>query len=298
MLIHQHASPQAPARVVLLGSSGFLANSLTRRLQSVGIAYSAVGSRDVDLRDASAAGKLGALLQARDSLVIFSALTPDKGRDVRTLMSNLRMAESICEALAAGGCGHLVYVSSDAVYDARLALVDEQSSCEPTDLYALMHIARERMLGSVAQACKIPYTVVRPCAVYGARDTHNSYGPNRFIRTAIADGVIALFGGGEERRDHIYADDVARILELCLVNGSTGVVNAVSGYSVSFNEVARLVVGAVGTHVRIECKPRGGPITHRHFDPSALAKAFPYFRPRPLEGGIAEAVAGMKMASL
>lgn len=295
MLTHQNANPQVPARVVLLGASGFLAKALIRRLHAAAIPFVAVGSRDVDLTDASAPAKLALVLRPGDSVVVTSALTPDKGRDVRTLMSNLRMAESLCAALAETACGHVIYISSDAVYDTRSSLIDEQSSCEPADLYALMHTARERMLGNICQVRKIAYAVVRPCAVYGPGDTHNSYGPNRFIRMALKDRAISLFGGGEERRDHIFVDDVARILELCLVHASTGTINAVSGCAVPFGEVARMAAQAAGPDVRIESKPRGGPVTHRHFDPTALVKAFPGFRPKPLEEGIKETVAGMTL---
>jgi UDP-glucose 4-epimerase len=293
MLTHQFAVAQKPARAVIVGARGFISVALAQALQKEQIACRPVGSNEVNLIDASAVETLAQVVKPDDVTIVTAALTPDKGRDVTTLMKNLRMAEQLCAALARSRCAHVIYISSDAVYDARSSLINEQSSCEPSDLYALMHIARERMLAHACQAAKIPFASVRPCAVYGAGDTHNSYGPNRFMRTALADGNIRLFGEGEEQRDHIYVRDVAEILKLCVVHGSTGVLNAASGKAVSFGDVARMVISAAGRDVKLELQPRGGPITHRHFDITTLIRAFPGFQSTPLEAGIAASLAEM-----
>jgi nucleoside-diphosphate-sugar epimerase len=187
----------------------------------------------------------------------------------------------------------VIYISSDAVYDSRSSLIEEASSCEPSDLYALMHVGREGMIRSACKTANIPLAIVRPCAVYGAGDTHYSYGPNRFVRTALADGVIRLFGRGEEKRDHIHVEDVAAILKLCLLYRSSGVVNAVSGQAVSFLDVANLILSVSSRAVKLELQPRGGPITHRHFDIRALIHAFPGFRPRSVDTGIPQMIAAL-----
>jgi nucleoside-diphosphate-sugar epimerase len=127
-----------------------------------------------------------------------------------------------------------------------------------------------------------------PCAIYGANDTHNSYGPNRFLRSAIKERTIRLFGRGEETRDHIYIEDISRLATLCLLHRSSGIVNAVSGEAVTFHEVAEKVGKLAGPDVKIEYLPRGGPITHRHFDVTERIRAFPEFKPAPLAPGLAE----------
>jgi nucleoside-diphosphate-sugar epimerase len=293
MLIHQFAVAQKPARAVILGARGFISIALAQAFEKEEIAYQPVGSHEVDLLDSSAVEKLGVILKHDDVIIVTAALTPDKGRDVTTLMKNLRMAEPLCSVLARSSCAHVIYLSSDAVYDTRSSLINEQSSCEPLDLYSLMHIARERVLAHACQTAKIPFAAVRPCAVYGAGDTHNSYGPNRFIRTALADGSIRLFGEGEEQRDHIYVRDVAEIIKLCVVHRSAGVLNAASGKAVSFGDVARMIISTARRDVKLELQPRSSPITHRHFDITTLIRSFPGFQPTPLEAGIAASLAGM-----
>ena len=83
--------------------------------------------------------------------------------------------------------------------------------------------------------------ILRCTLVCSADDTHNSYGPNRFRRQAAKDGKITLGGEGKETRDHVSADDVAELVRLVLVHRSAGLLNAVSGRSRSFAEVAHIV---------------------------------------------------------
>src|SRR3546814_11446336 len=64
--------------------------------------------------------------------------------------------------------------------------------------------------------------LLRPTLIYGAEDTHNSYGPNRLRRMARKDARITLFGAGEETRDHISVDDVYRLILLTLRHRSEG----------------------------------------------------------------------------
>jgi nucleoside-diphosphate-sugar epimerase len=287
MLTHLHPSPSAPQRVVLLGANGFIPRALAARLAAQRVPFIAIGSAQVDLSTPEAGPRLAALFQPGDAVVMAAALTPDKGRDTGTLMKNLRMAESVATALSARPVAHLTYLSSDAVYDWKQPLISEAVAPSPTDLYATMHLAREQVLAAATTAAQVPYAILRPCAVYGPGDTHNSYGPNRFARTAQAEGKIKLFGAGEEMRDHVFIADVAAVVTLVLSHRSTGVLNVVSGRSASFGEVAARIAAHHPRPVVIETQPRGGPITHRHFDTTALLRAFPSHRPTGLAEGLA-----------
>ncbi len=311
MLSHHNSQPKAPERVVVLGAHGFIARHLRNWCEAGGIPCLAVGSAEVDLSETGNASRLAALLQPGDAVVMTSTLTPEKGRDYQTLMRNLRMAETVCLALAQTPCAHFVYLSSDAVYDAQKLPLDEDSTREPTDLYALCHTAREMMLGSELNRLQIPCCILRLTTIYGPGDTHNAYGPNRFVRTALKDGRIVLFGKGEEKRSHVFIDDVIRLIGLALARCSSGTLNIAARPAVSFAEIARIVIDLAGRPVSIEEAPRTvpvihkpykptqlfryiynlgrpiGPIVHRTFVNSAIFSAFPEFRFTPLETGLA-----------
>ena len=288
MLQHHHATPTIPERVLILGASGFVARDLARHLSQEEIEYRTIASSEIDLLQPQSVAQLQSAIGEGDVLVVASGLTPDKGKDVGTLMKNLAMVQHIAAALEAVPCAHLTYISSDAVYDWRDGLIRETSVRQPTDLYGLMHIAREQILTFAAAKTKIPLCIFCPCAIYGADDTHSSYGPNRFLRSAIKDRTITLFGRGEETRDHVYIQDVSRLLALCLLHRSAGIINAVSGKAVTFHEAASQIARLAGPDVKIECLPRGTPVTHRHFDVTERIRAFPSFSPTPLADGLTE----------
>lgn len=290
MLTHRNSEPEPPARVVVLGARGFIGRTLVAALRRAGIAALPVGREDLDLAADGAADRLAAMLEPDDAVVMLAALTPDKGRGRQPFITNIQMAASLCDALGKVTPAHVVYFSSDSVYPMAAGLVSEASCSEPDDLYGAMHRAREMMVESATSA---PVAVLRSTLVYGAGDTHNSYGPNRLRRTAHNDGKITLFGEGEETRDHILVDDVAALTTLVLSHRSTGAVNLATGRSISYAALARKIAALFDGPVDIIGTPRQNPITHRHFDVTAIHKAFPTFVFTPLDEGLAKAHADM-----
>jgi UDP-glucose 4-epimerase len=285
MLEHSHRKPLKPPRVVVVGAGGFVGGAIARQLARDGVPVHGLTRKEVDLLADGAAARLAAELHADDSVVFVSALAP--ARTAALLMQNLRMAEAVGQAIAAKPVAHVVYISSDAVYADDANPVTERSCCQPSTLHGMMHAARELMLKTEVKA---PLAVLRSSLLYGARDPHNGYGPNRFRRLAEKGEAITLFGEGEEQRDHILIDDVARLAALVFAHRSRGVLNVATGTSTSFREVAQKIVSLAGGRSEIRGTPRQNPITHRHFDITDCLKAFPQFRYTPLNEGLARAM--------
>jgi nucleoside-diphosphate-sugar epimerase len=286
-----HVPPVNPDRVLVLGATGFIGRRLADCLDAAAVPCVRVGSADLDLSGRDARARLLTLIQPGDAVVFLSAITRDRGRDVATMMRNLAMGQAVAEALDERPCAHLVYLSSDAAYgDTAPNPITEATPCNPDDLYGVMHLARERMLADVAFRRDLPLLIIRPTMVYGGGDTHGSYGPNRFVRTARADSRVTLFGGGEEIRDFVHVDDVAEALRLALASRCVGVLNVATGVATRFSEVAAAVRRLAGSGVTVEGTGRVQPLRHRYFDVSALRAAFPDFAPRSLESGLIEAL--------
>lgn len=284
MMTQQNTLLKIPARVVLLGARGFIGTALKKQLEAQGVPMLALTSAEIDLAATGAADALAALIRPTDAVVMLAALTPDKGRDVATLIKNLAMMQSVCAALEKTGCAHLVYFSTDGVYDTAASRVSEDTAPSPKDLYGTMHYTREIMARNLGT---VPLLILRPTLVYGPGDTHNSYGPNRFRRSAQQGAAITLFGGGEETRDHVHVDDVAALTVRCLLHASVGTLNIATGVSTSFRDVAELVALQFKTSIEITTTPRANPVTHRHYDVTDLIKAFPDFRFTALADGVA-----------
>ncbi len=287
MLAHRFMIPAPPSRVVVVGGSGFIGTDLVRQLRDRDMETVALASSDLDLCQPESIAALQRVIREDDALVILSAITPDKGKDLRTFMKNLAMGEHLSAALSRSSPAHVIYLSSDAVYAEDVNPVRERSCCSPSSFHGLMHLVRERMLTQALAPSRAPLLVLRPCALYGEGDPHQSYGPNRFLRTARDERRITLLGHGEEKRDHVWVQDLSRLLTLCLLHHSEGVLNVATGTSISFFDLARMIAGLCGHEVQIDCQPRRTPITHRHVDIAALVKAFPSFRLTPLRTGLA-----------
>ena len=270
-------------RAIVFGASGFIGKAIVSRLIEANIPVLSLSSKEVDLSNQQSIEKISTLVKPTDSVLLLSALTPDKGKDIATFNKNIAMMANLVAALKISGCAHFFYFSSDAVYSTQSVYVNESAPTAPEDLYGLMHRTREIMGKEIAA----PYLILRPTLVYGDGDTHNAYGPNRFIRNALSSGKISLFGGGEELRDHIAVEDVADLVVLCLKKGAEGVLNLATGNSTSFHEVAFMVSNASSLNVQIEKSMRQNPIWHRHFDITNLIKRFPKFRFKSLSEHIA-----------
>ena len=284
MLVHAHKKPVAPQRAVVIGAGGFVGGAILKEIQKAKIPILGITRKEADLLSPGGADALTALLQPGDTVVFVSAIAPAK--NAAQVMANLRMAESAIAAFAHQPPAHLVYISSDAVYADDATPVTERSPVAPSTTHGLMHAARELLLRS---EYKGPFAILRPTLIYGAGDPHSGYGPNRFRKLAAKGEPIRLFGEGEEKRDHVAVEDVARLAARILQYGSSGVLNAVTGTSTSFHDIARIVAAQFTPTARIELVPRAGPrphLLHRFFDITDAYKSFPDFHYEPLEPGL------------
>jgi len=279
-------SKRTPGKIVILGKTGFIASALSQRLTLENRPFVSVGKAEADLLNPAAVATLRALLAPNDSLVVTSALTPEHGRSVATFIKNVKMIETLGEALKASAPAHVVYISSESVYSPACVDVQETSSCDTEDLYGLSHWVREKILSKLCRDYQIGLTILRPSAIYGAHAKHLSYGPNRFVDTALSEGRIELFSKGEETRDHVYIDDVTRVIEWFARKRISGVFNVASGRSISFAEVARNITASLGRPVDIRHLPAETAVTHRRVDIHALQATLTSFEATPFAIGI------------
>jgi len=277
-------------KVVLLGASGFLGQAIVAQLAGAGADVHGFSSRTLDLTKPAAFSVLDALAGPETTLIFASAVTPDKGRTVDALDGNLQMAMNVGRYLEGHPFRKVVYVGSDAVYPMSDDVVTEASPVEPADFYALAKYAGERVLANVCGAAKIPLVIVRPTGVYGAGDTHNSYGPNRFISQIHNERKVSLFGVGDDIRDHVYVDDVAAAVVDLAASDATGVFNIASGESRSFGSVVEQLQALSPVAFEVVNLPKSGGTSRREFDISRLRAALPGFTLTPFEDGLRRTV--------
>lgn len=261
-------------RVVIFGSSGFIGGHLQMQLKKNRRNVLALTRNDLDLTDSQAVKKLQEILKPKDVVVFLSCITPDKGNDSQSLAMNVKMAANLSDALQAVPVSHFILLSSDAVYPSETSPFTSLTPIRGTDSYSLSHIERENIIQKVCEKLKIPLAIFRPSALYGEGDTHNSYGPNRFIKSALTEFRIQLFGNGEELRDHLYIDDFVNLLIEAINLRIEGVFNVGTGNGISFRQIAELIQTQMSRDIKIESLERKQPIVNRIHDISETIKSF------------------------
>jgi UDP-glucose 4-epimerase len=278
-------------KVIVLGATGFLGQAIESALSKAGADVHGFSSKTLNLTDRAAFGVLDALAGPDATLIFASAVTPDKGRTVDALDANLQMAMNVGRYLEAHPFGKVVYVSSDAVYPMFDGVVTESWPVEPADFYALAKYAGERVLANVCGSAKVPLAIVRPTGVYGPGDTHNSYGPNRFITQIQNDRKVSLFGEGDDIRDHVFVDDVATAIVGLAGSDGTGIFNMASGESRTFGSIVEQLRALSPIEFEVANLPKSGGTSRREFDISRLREALPDLTLTPFEEGLKKTVA-------
>jgi nucleoside-diphosphate-sugar epimerase len=132
-----------------------------------------------------------------------------------TFDHSLRTLENVLDWSRASQLEHFIFLSSSMVYGNFLTPeVDETHSLDPIGIYGALKVAGEKIVIAYQQVFDLPYTIVRPSALYGPRCISRRVS-QVFIENALESRPIAIEGNGEERLDFTYIDDLVQ--GICLV---------------------------------------------------------------------------------
>mgnify|MGYP001173095759 CR=1 FL=1 len=113
---------------------------------------------------------------------------------------------------------HVIYMSSSMVYgNFEKKEVCEDDECKPIGIYGTLKYAGELILKSYNHVFNLPYTIIRPSALYGERCVSRRVG-QIFIENAIQNLDINVNGDGEDKLDFTYIEDLVRGIADCCDN--------------------------------------------------------------------------------
>lgn len=273
-------------RVVVLGASGFIGRALHAHLSAAGVDVVGYSSATLDLTRPDAADVLAAGHVEPTTLVFASALTPDRGQDLKAFTANMTMVASVARYVEAHALRQCVYVSSDGVYGFDVNPVTETTPVAPPGYYGLVKYAGEKVMEYACRVKGVPLLTLRFAGVFGPGDTHSAYGPNAFARSLAKARTVRVFGNGEEERDHIYIDDVVRLTAALIRSGATGILNVATGENRPFSDVVKVIRGLVPYDVAVENVPRKEPVTHRSYDIARLHRLVPGYEFAPFTDAV------------
>jgi nucleoside-diphosphate-sugar epimerase len=148
---------------------------------------------------------------------------------------------------------HFIFFSSSMVYgNFEAAAVTEDRACEPLGIYGALKYAGEKLVIAYHQVFGLPYTIVRPSALYGERCVSRRVG-QAFIENAIRGLDVTINGDGTDCLDFTYIDDLMQGLILCMGKeaAQNQIFNVTYGNGRSLNDMAEILKAHFpGVHVQ------------------------------------------------
>lgn len=198
-----------------------------------------------DARDYHALSRI--LDQIRPHVIVHLAAVSHAGRSNKdpysTFDHSLRTLENALDCARSSGVEHFVFLSSSMAYgNFETEVVSEEHPLNPIGIYGALKVAGEKMVIAYQQVFGLPYTILRPSALYGPRCVSRRV-VQIFIESALRGEKLRVDGNGAERLDFTYIDDLVQgiVLAMASPHARDQIFNITYGRSRSITEVVGLL---------------------------------------------------------
>jgi UDP-glucose 4-epimerase len=265
------AASSESRRCIVTGGAGFIGSTLVDRLVATDwevlvvddltsgkrtnlSAAAASGSCRLEVMDIGAPGLLDAFSQHRPEVVFHLAAQASVAASVRdpagdaavNIVGTLR----VLDAARRSGVRKVVFAASGGTLYGDVGPeslpVDETNPRRPQSPYGLSKKIGIDYLAMYEEMYGLDYTALALANVYGPRqDPHGEAGVIAiFTGEVLAGRPCRIDGDGEQTRDFVYVDDVARAFVLAADSGGGAVLNIGTGEQVSVNHLFGLLAAA------------------------------------------------------
>jgi len=160
-----------------------------------------------------------------------------------TFDHSLRTLENVLDAIRTAGT-HVIYFSSSMVYgNFDGEAVREDTVCNPLGIYGALKYGAEKLIIGYNQVFNLPFTIIRPSALYGQRCVSRRVG-QAFIENALMGKTLTINGDGSDSLDFTYIDDLIQGVILCITNNNSinEIFNITFGEAQKISEMAKIVI--------------------------------------------------------
>jgi UDP-glucose 4-epimerase len=177
---------------------------------------------------------------------------------------------NVLENAVRSGVRKVIFASSGATFGSpeRLPIEDETPQ-RPTSPYGITKMVGERYLRFYENERQLDFTALRYGNVYGPRQDPNGEAGviSIFIGKFLAREGVRIDWDGEQTRDYVFVDDVARANVAALTRGAGGCYVIGTGVQKSVNQIYRELVEISGFEAPITHAPaRPGDARAAQFD--------------------------------
>ena len=133
-----------------------------------------------------------------------------------TFDHSMRTLENALDWGRASDLHRFIFFSSSMVYGNFLTeSVSEDHPLDPIGIYGALKLGGEKLVIAYNQVFDMPYTIIRPSALYGPRCVSRRVS-QAFIESAIVGDTLRVDGDGDEKIDFTYIDDVVDGVIRCI----------------------------------------------------------------------------------
>lgn len=230
-------------RLIITGSTGFLANHLIQAIIPSGHEVIGVG-RSLDRLDFSLAGI--------DALVHLAAQTEMRKAvedPIETFEGNIRGTWRVLEACRKYKVRRVIVASSDKAYGRSEAPYDERTIFAPDRPYETSKACADLIARTYASTYGMSVAVTR-CV--------NLYGPGHLNFSTLIPGTIKriihgerpiIRNGGRMKRDFLFVEDAVDAYARLLESDYVGPINLGTGTGYAIGDVSRLIIRLMDAHV-------------------------------------------------
>lgn len=271
------------AKILITGGAGFIGSHLAEELVRQG--------NEIVIIDNLRTGKLESLSNIghtfvngdiRDYAVLKSALegcscvyhlaaltsvveSMDKIEECISI--NLQGTLNVLKAVQENGVKKVCFASSAAVYgDSPELPKTETMRLDPKSPYAITKADGEYYCNLYNDFLGVATVSARFFNVFGERQDPNSAYASAipiFIKKALGNEPITIYGDGTQTRDFIYVKDIVKALIFLMESSGFGVYNIGYGVKIDINSLVNLIKKSVGSNSGISFLPeRAGEIRH------------------------------------
>jgi len=285
------------SKIIILGSNGFIGSHLESFLKEEFTGYRIIGKDlpSLDLTKFSDVLMLRELLDSNTIIVMCSAIKKELGDNVENFLKNVLMVSNLSRLLMECNIKQFIFFSSAAVYGEETHNMDitEETPILPTSYYGIAKYTCEILLRKIQFQRKFKLVIIRPPVIYGPGDQFQ-YGPSGFIKAALNEAKIVLWGDGNEKREFVFVDDIVQVVAKIILSQYEGVVNVATGKSHTFIEIIGTLSSAIERIVEYSSKERTRKKVDHYFNNKKLLKLFPEIKFTELEVGMKKIINGLK----
>ena len=193
------------------------------------------------------------------------------------------------------GTRKIVFASSGATYGTPAYLpINEETPQRPESPYGITKMVTEHYLRYWQEANGLTYTALRYGNVFGPRQDPNGEAGviAIFAKRFLNHDSVRIDWDGEQQKDYVYVEDVARANLLAFDHGDNDIFCIGTGRGAAVNELYRILEKITGYSPEIVRAPkRPGDIYLAYFDSSKAARVLGWKPQETLEEGIKNTVA-------